>query len=48
MWHRHCHIDWRGEAVPQREVGKMGYLILGITYVVLGIIAASRPRSEHV
>jgi hypothetical protein len=38
----------RGKADPQREVGKMGYLILGITYVVLGIIAASRPRTGHV
>jgi hypothetical protein len=28
-------------------VGKMGYMILGIAYVVLVIIAAAKPREGH-
>jgi hypothetical protein len=32
---------------PQREVGKMGILIFGVTYIVLGIIAVMKPREDH-
>jgi hypothetical protein len=37
----------RGKWTPRKEVGKMGYLILGIAFIVLAVIAAVRPRTEH-
>jgi hypothetical protein len=32
---------------PRREVEMMGYIVMGITYIVLGLIAAARPRAGH-
>jgi hypothetical protein len=32
---------------PGREVGTMGYLVLGIAFIVLAVIATVRARTEH-
>jgi len=37
----------RGKWFPRREVGKMGYLIIGIAFIVLAVIAAVRTRPGH-
>ena len=41
-WHGHCAIHGRGTAVPQKEVGTMGFILLGIAYIVLGIVSTAR------
>jgi hypothetical protein len=33
--------------IPRKEVEKMAYIVLGITYIVLGLIAAAKPRAGH-
>jgi hypothetical protein len=37
----------RGKWTPRREVGTMGYLIIGIAFIVLSVIAAVRMRAGH-
>lgn len=32
---------------PRKEVGKMGFLVFGVTIIVLGIIAMVKPHSYH-
>jgi len=32
--HMHCD-EYRAGSIPQREVGKMGFVFLGIAYIVL-------------
>jgi hypothetical protein len=32
---------------PRREVGKMGYLVMGIAFIVLEVIAAVRTLAGH-
>jgi hypothetical protein len=32
---------------PQREVGKMGFLMFAIIYLVLGVVAVMKPRVGH-
>jgi hypothetical protein len=44
-WHNHCGSEVRGKWAPRREVGKMGYLMMGIALVVLAVIAAVRTRT---
>ena len=36
-----------GRVAPRREVGKMGYLMMGIALIVLAVIAAVRTRTGH-
>ena len=36
-----------GRVAPRREVGKMGYLVMGIAFIVLAVIAAVRTRTGH-
>jgi hypothetical protein len=36
-----------GKRAPRREVGTMGYLVMGIVLIVLVVIAAVRARTEH-
>lgn len=31
---------------PRKEVGTMGYLVIGISYIVLAIIAVAKPRAD--
>jgi|GEM_PF-1892982 len=46
-WHNHCDSEVRGRQPPRKEVGTMGYLVIGIAYIVLTVIAAVKPREEH-
>jgi hypothetical protein len=32
---------------PRKEVGTMGYLVIGIAYVVLAVVAVVKPRTGH-
>jgi len=32
---------------PRKEVGTMGYLVIGIAYIVLAVVAVAKPRAEH-
>jgi len=32
---------------PRKEVGTMGYLVIGIAYIVLTVVAAVKPRAGH-
>jgi hypothetical protein len=32
---------------PRKEVGTMGYLVIGIAYIVLAVMAVVKPRAEH-
>ena len=32
---------------PRREVGTMGYLVIGIAFIVLAVIAALRTQTGH-
>jgi len=34
-------------SLTRKEVGKMGFLIFAATYIVLGIIAVTKPRVDH-
>ena len=46
-WHNHCGSEVRGKGSPRKEVGKMGYLMIGIAFIVLAVIAAVRARTGH-
>jgi len=46
--HNHCCNKVRGNGSPRKEVGTMGYLVIGIAFIVLAIVAAVRTRAEHV
>lgn len=46
-WHGHCPEEGRGKTTPRREVGKMGYILFAITYIVLAVAAAAKPRAGH-
>ena len=46
-WHNHCGSEVRGKWTPRKEVGKMGYMIIGIAFIVLAVIAAVRVRTGH-
>jgi len=37
----------RGKLAPRREVGTMAYLVMGIAFIVLVVIAAVRGRTWH-
>ncbi|MHB1011760.1 MAG: hypothetical protein ACYC37_02430 [Desulfobacteria bacterium] len=45
--HNHCCSEVRGKSSPRKEVGTMGYLVMGIAYIVLAVIAAAKPRAGH-
>lgn len=47
LWHNHCGSEVRGKWAPRREVGTMGYLVMGIAFIVLAVIAAVRARTGH-
>jgi len=32
---------------PRKEVGTMGYLVIGIAYIVLAVVAVVKPREGH-
>ena len=32
---------------PRKGVGTMGYLVIGIAYIVLTVVAAVKPRTGH-
>ena len=32
---------------PPKEVGTMGYLVIGIAYIVLTVVAVVKPRAGH-
>jgi hypothetical protein len=36
-----------GSSPPRKEVGTMGYLVIGIAFIVLAIVAAVRTRAGH-
>ncbi len=46
-WHNHCGSEVRGKLTPRKEVGKMGYMMIGIAFIVLAVIAAVRVRTGH-
>jgi len=37
----------RGKHAPRKEVGTMGYLVMGVAYIVLAVLAAVRPRARQ-
>ena len=37
----------RGKWPPREEVEKMGYLVIGIAFIVLVVIAAMKPHTGH-
>ena len=36
-----------GRSPPRKEVGTMGYLVIGIAYIVLTVVAVVKPRTGH-
>ena len=46
-WHNHCCNEVRGKRTPRKEVGTMAYLVMGIAFIVLAVIAAVRGRTWH-
>ena len=32
---------------PRKEVGTMGYLVIGVAYIVLAVVAVVKPRAGH-
>ena len=36
-----------GSSSPRKEVGTMGYLVIGIAYIVLTVVAVMKPRAGH-
>ena len=46
-WHNHCCYEVRGKWAPRKEVGTMAYLVMGIAFIVLAVIAAVRGRTWH-
>jgi len=37
----------RGQKFPREEVGTMGYLVIGIAYIVLAVAAVVKPHAGH-
>jgi hypothetical protein len=33
--------------IPRKEVGTMGYLVIGIAYIVLAVVAVVKPGEGH-
>ena len=46
-WHNHCCNEVCGKRTLRREVGTMGYLVMGIAFIVLAVIAAVRAGARH-
>jgi len=46
-WHNHCVSEVRGKRSPRKEVGTMGYLVIGIAYIVLVVLAVMKPHTGH-
>lgn len=40
-------VDIGADRDPRKEVGTMGYLVIGIAFIVLEIIAAVKMRTGH-
>ena len=40
-------LDIGAGRAPQKEVGTMGYLVIGIAYIVLAVMAVVKPRAGH-
>ena len=40
-------VDIVAGSDPQKEVGTMGYLAIGIAYIVLAVVAVVKPRTGH-
>ena len=40
-------LDIGAGRAPRKEVGTMGYLVIGIAYIVLTVVAAVKPRTGH-
>ena len=40
-------LDIVAGRTPRKEVGTMGYLVIGIAYIVLTVVAAVKPRAGH-
>jgi hypothetical protein len=40
-------IDIGAGRDPRKEVGTMGYLVIGIAFIVLEVIAAVKMRTGH-
>ena len=40
-------VDIGAERTPRKEVGTMGYLVIGIAYIVLTVVAVVKPRTGH-
>ena len=40
-------VDIGAGRAPRKEVGTMGYLVIGIAYIVLTVAAAVKPRAGH-
>ena len=40
-------VDIVAGSDPRKEVGTMGYLVIGIAYIVLTVVAAVKPRAGH-
>jgi hypothetical protein len=38
---------WARGGTPRKEVGTMGYLVIGIAYIVLTVVAVVKPRTAH-
>ena len=38
----------RGKWSPREEVGTMGYMLIGIAYIVLAVVVAVKPRARGV
>ena len=36
-----------GSSTLRKEVGTMGYLVIGIAYIVLTVVAVVKPRAGH-
>ena len=40
-------LDIGAGRTPRKEVGTMGYLVIGIAYIVLTVVAVVKPRTGH-
>ena len=40
-------VDIVAGSDPRKEVGTMGYLVIGIAYIVLAVVAVVKPRTGH-
>jgi len=46
-WHVRCSRYSRGRRSPREEVGKMGYLVIAIAYIILVLSAVMKPHTGH-